>query len=221
MFEHTIRDPQDGSLSDALKQKIESMTDSEKSIIYELIKEFPLKNISNNQSRISIRIKRDSEIIYLGFIDLSPFGISEVYIAPPLWMRPPYYYLTCERTYFPDTTLRLKENNAELVHCVPFIKVQGEVAVCAQYAVRMALMILSQKPPTVPEIVFEASKSALKGGLDRDQADGWYPDEIKQAIEDKGYGVHELSRVDICSCGNVLSTIRCDVCGVENTLNSQ
>jgi len=221
MFENTIRDPQNSSLPDEIKQKIESMADSEKSTIYKLIEEFPLKRISNSLSRISIRVKRDSETIYLGFIDLSPFGISEVYIAPPLWMKPPHYYLTCERMYFPDTTLRVKENNAELVNCVPFIKVQGEVAVCAQYAVRMALMILSQKPPTVPEIVFEANKSALKGGLDRDQADGWYPDEIRQAIEDKGYGVHELSRLDICPCGNVLSTIRCDVCGVEYTLNSQ
>ncbi len=220
MFEDTLRDPHDSSLPDALKQKIESMTESEKSVISEILDQFPLKEISNSLSRVSIRLQQGSETTYIGFVDLSPFGVSEVFIAPPLWMKPPYYYLTCERTYSPDTTLRIKESSAELVHCVPFIKVQSQVAVCAQYAVRMALMILSQKPPTVPEIVFEASKNALKGGLDRDQADGWYPDEIRQAIEDKGYGVHELSRSNyICSCGNTLSTIRCDVCGVEYVLN--
>jgi len=198
------------------------MTDSEKFIISGIIENFPVKDIFNNISRISIRIRGRSETTYIGYFDLSPFGISEIYIRPPLWMKPPNYYLTCEKTYFPDTTLRVKENSAESVSCVPFIKVQGEVAVCAQYAVRMALMILSQKPPTVPEILFEASKNALKGGLDRNQADGWYSDEIKRAIEDKGYGIHELSRNNyICSCGNIFSTIRCDACGIEYTLNPQ
>ncbi|MDD3622715.1 MAG: hypothetical protein PHQ81_09950 [Methanofollis sp.] len=210
MLEGIVENPEEKNLPDEIIQKIVLMEDSGKKTIKEITDHFPLKEISNYISRISLYTKEGREPIYLGFIDLSPFGVSEVYIRPPSWMTSPHYYLPCERTFFPDTSLRLKENSAETVSCVPFIKVQAEVAVCAQYAVRMALMILSQRPPTVPEIVFEASKTALKGGIDRQQEDGWYDDEIKQAIEDKGYGVHELGH---CEC------IRCKECGAEFSLN--
>gem|GEM_PF-1266896 len=205
-----VENPEEKNIPDDLKQNIESMGGPEREVIRGIIEHFPLKQISNNISRVSLYTKKGSESNYIGFVDISPFGISEVYIRPPLWMKPPLYYFPCERTFFPDTALRLKENSAEMVECVPFIKVQSEVAVCAQYAVRMALMILSQRPPTVPEIVFEANKTALKGGLDRHQEDGWYSDEIKQAIEDKGYGVHELGYSEF---------IRCEKCGEEFSPN--
>lgn len=210
ILEGILDDPDEKNLPEEITQKIASMEDSERAMIRGIIDHFPLKKISNNISRVSIYAGKEPESRYIGFIDLSPFGVSEVYIRPPLWMTSPHYYLPCERTFFPDTSLRLKENSAETVSCVPFIKVQDEVAVCAQYAVRMALMILSQRPPTVPEIVFEASKTALKGGIDRHQEDGWYDDEIKQAIEDKGYGVHELGHCEF---------IRCEECGAEFNLN--
>ncbi|QYZ78939.1 hypothetical protein E2N92_05620 [Methanofollis formosanus] len=205
-----VENPEERNFSEEIKRNLASMKDSERERIKGIIDHFPLKEISNHISRISLYTKEGREPRYLGFVDLSPFGVSEVYIRPPLWMTSPHYYLPCERIFFPDTALRLKENSAEMVSCVPFIKVQAEVAVCAQYAVRMALMILSQRPPTVPEIVFEASKTALKGGLDRHQEDGWYDDEIKQAIEDKGYGVHELGHCEY---------IRCEECGAEFNLN--
>lgn len=219
-----LQNPDHCPIGEELASAIKEISADDKNTLIQVLQTVPRRSFPDSIQRISIYIDdKQSEISnqYIGYFDLSPIGVSEIYLSPPLWMTPPKYFLTCQKTYFPDTTLRCTENGTETVTCVPYIKVNTEVGVCAQHAVRMALMTLSQKPPTVPEIVFEAQKTVLRGGVNRDQADGWYPDEIRLLIEDHGYGVHQLSSYICNNCGAVLSTIKCQSCGEEFILSPQ
>jgi hypothetical protein len=186
----------------------------EKEKILRIIEQLEAVSVDNSISRLSVSINDDK----LGYVDLTPFiQVCDAFLKPPHWMRPPTYYITCAKPYIPETTLRYNRGETDEVNCVPYIKVNPVIGVCAQYAMRMALMILSPKAPTVPELISEAINTALSGGVERESGIGWHPDEIHHFFEISGYGVFRYSRSQLrCdNCGRLVSDIRM-VPSIEN-----
>jgi len=187
---------------------------NEKEKIFQLIGQLDDVDIENSLSRLSISINGQK----LGYVDLTPFQqVCDAFLKPPHWMRPPTYYITCAKPYIPETTLRYNKGETDEINCVPYIKVNPTIGVCAQYAMRMALVIMSPKAPTVPELISEAMNTALSGGVERESSIGWHPDEIHHFFEISGYGVFRYSRSQLrCdNCGHLVSDIRV-VPSVEN-----
>ena len=181
---------------------------SEKDKIKQLIGNIKLVEMGPSIHRVSIFI--DKHLI--GYVDLNPFGrICDAYLIPPHWMSSPNYYVTCSRPYIPETNLRYQSGETDEIVCVPFISVNPDVGVCAQYAVRMALSILSPKPPTVPEVVSEAVKTTLQGGVDRKSQSGWNAEEIHHFLEFNHYGVFRYNKTEPLQCekcGNIMSDLK-------------
>lgn len=159
---------------------------------------------------------------YRGYADINPTGgISDVFLKPPFWMTPPNYFVTCKKEYNPENLLR--PDPKENIDCVPYIhtpysEIEGQIGVCAQYSVRLALMALSQKAPTVPELTFWASRSILTGGSERSQAIGWNAEEITKSIEREGYTAFRYRRNLCPECNKPLNSIIhtvCTNCGAE------
>ena len=191
-----------------------SIPQDEKEKVVRIIEQLEDISIDNSISRLSISINNDR----LGYVDLTPFmQVCDAFLKPPHWMRPPTYYVTCAKPYIPETTLRYKRGEIDEINCAPYIKVNSVIGVCAQYAMRMALMILSPKAPTVPELISEAINTALSGGVEREPDIGWHPDEIHHFFEIRGYGVFRYSRSQLRfdNWGHLVSDMRM-VPGIEN-----
>ncbi len=170
-----------------------------------------------------IRILIYSRDIYSGYIDITPMGnIGDVHLTPPSWMKSPQYWVTCKKHFVPEKTLRpeLKET----IECVPYAHVsEGEIGVCAQYSVRLALMNLIQRVPTVPELTFWASRRALHGGFNRSQTDGWTAEEItevmSEAIRREGFTAFRYSNPKCPVCRELLPNVTCKGCETEMPLS--
>lgn len=187
--------------------------------------------IEESIERFSIYInskKDDFSTGFIGYVDITPLGdICDAFIKPPLWMIPPRYYLTCEKKYYPETTLRFKESEIDEIKCTPYVNIGGiraEIGVCAQYAVRMALMIMSlSKAPSVPELNFEANQTTLSGGIEREQSAGWNGQEIQKIIERNKYGAFLYARYKCPKCQKIVLNLICEHCRtpINDRPNSQ
>ena len=198
-------------LSEDLKEKVEVIPAIHRERLVDFTQMLRSKEYPPFVERIALTINDD----YKGYVDLAPTGgISEVILKPPLWMKPPKYYLTCEQKFNPTTPL-FRYDKCDEIKCVPFSKVQSGVGVCAQYAVRMALMNVASTAPTVPELTFRASRKILSGGIERSHDDGWNAREITHIIENEGYGTFRLSREFCEVCKEPLQRVKCTECGVE------
>jgi len=202
-------------LPEPLKEKIEEIPQSHRTKLAEVARTLGNIKMPPFVDRIALTINGD----YKGYVDIAPTGgISEVIIKPPLWMHPPKYYLTCERNYNPVTHL-LRPDKSEEIKCVPYVKVQEQIGVCAQYAVRLALMIMSPEAPTVPELNFGASRTSLSGGIERLENEGWNAEEITHIIENEGYGTTRFSRHFCEECQKPLRKVKCSECEKELLLS--
>jgi len=200
-----------GELPSSLKEKILAIPPEYRANLIDIVHELGEVELPSFIDRIYLKIKGD----YKGYIDFAPIGnISEVFLKPPEWMRPPQYYVTCKRRFYPGKALFRPEIQEEIC-CVPYVRVQGQIGVCAQYAVRLALMVLSPKAPTVPELTFKASRSLLSGGIERRQNEGWNADEITHIIESEGYTAFRYSRHFCQICQNPLRKVKCAECNNE------
>lgn len=200
-----------GELPSALKEKILKIPSVYRKNMIDVIHELGEVELPPFIDRVYLKIKGD----YKGYIDFAPIGkISEVFLKPPLWMQPPQYYVTCKRQFYPGKAL-FRPEMYEIICCVPYVNVQEQIGVCAQYAVRLALMVLSPKAPTVPELTFKASRSSLSGGIERPQNQGWNADEITHIIESEGYTAFRYSRHFCQLCNKPLRKVKCIECDNE------
>ena len=158
---------------------------------------------------------------YRGYIDVNHFGdICDVYIKPPLYMKAPTYFVTCERRFLSDFVLRQRTEEVDAVECVPYNKAEnGTIGVCAQYSARTALFCLMQHPPTVPELAFRASRKFIHGGLGREQSEGWTPEELKNILEYEGFNTFRYHRRHCKKCKQPITKLKCDNCGTEESLH--
>jgi len=201
-----------------LKKIVKSIPKVHREKVIEAIQVFTESEIPQTVERISVF----SGEHYNGYVDITPLGqVSDVFLKPPLWMKPPHYYLTCKKQFNPEKILR--PETKEVIDCVPYIHVESEVGVCAQYAVRVALMNLLQKVPTVPELTFWATRKALRGGINRSQRDGWSAEEIteimSEAIKREGFSAFRYSSFKCPQCNEQMPNIKCIKCGKEVSLS--
>jgi hypothetical protein len=199
-----------------LQEKIDSIPKEYRKDLIDIVHEFGTAEIQPFVDRVYLKISGD----YKGYIDFAPIGeISEVFLKPPAWMKTPRYYVTCKRRFNPNKAL-FRQDEQEEINCVPYVRLQEEIGVCAQYAVRLALIIMSTKPPTVPELTFNASRMTLTGGVERPQSRGWNPDEITQIIEREGYSAFRYGHQFCRDCNKPLRKVKCAECSTELLISS-
>jgi len=158
-----------------------------------------------------IRVLIYSGDIYNGFVDITPWGnIDDAFLKPPLWMKAPLYWVTCKKQFAHEKILR--PDPKETIECVPYVHVgvESRIGVCAQYAVRLALMNLLQRVPTVPELTY---------WLQRPQKDGWTAERITQvmseAIRREGLTAFRYSSSKCPICNELLPNVACTACKTE------
>lgn len=203
-----------------LKEDAERIDKREKEKLIKLIKKVII-SVPPFVTRVSLYKKQDKNgTNYRGFIDLRPMPIGnvcEAFIKPPPWMKSPKYYITCERQYVPQYTLRPRALEVEVVDCVPYVGAMGDIGVCAQYSARLVLMTLSPKSPSVPELVFKSVRTYMS--QERPQREGWNPIEIMQILENEGYTCFRYNRAICENCGKPIRTVKCSECNKKLLLN--
>lgn len=202
-----------------LEKIVKSIPKKHREKVIEAIKVYSEVKIPQSIVRILIYSKDN----YSGYIDITPMGeIGDVHLKPPSWMKSPYYWVTCNKHFVPEKTLR--PESKETIECVPYSHVtDGEIGVCAQHSVRLALMNLLQRVPTVPELTFWANRRALHGGFNRSQIVGWTAEEMtdvmSEAIRREGFTAFRYSNPKCPKCREVLPNVICTACGSETPLS--
>lgn len=203
-----------------IKEELRSIPLKHRKEISKFIRAFVSSKIPPYASRVSITCGNT----YLGWIDLRPMigGISEAYIKQPNWMKPPRYYITCEREFTPVPSLRPRSEEVEKIECVPYVQYagHGEIGVCAQYAARLVLLTLKGKDaPTVPEVISNAAKNILRGGIERPRGEGLRASEISQILEREGYNIFRYSRTLCYKCSQPIRELQCMNCGSKFSMS--
>lgn len=195
-----------------LKKIVKSIPEKYREKVIKAIQGFAEVELPQSIERILIY----SGKAYNGFIDVTPLGnIDNVLLKPPLWMKSPQYWVTCKKQFTPEKILRPEPN--ETIECVPFVHVgvESSIGVCAQYSVRLALMNLLQRVPTVPEL----TKWATQKKMQQSQTNGWTAEQMTEvmceAIRREGLTAFRYSNSKCPLCNEPLPNITCAGCGTE------